>query len=1002
MKRILLSLLVLSIFTTVLKAQTTVPDDAFETYLETHDASGNVVSIGDSNSLGDGTDGNNNVPTTKINVVTKLYLGFLGIEDLTGIEDFAALENFTFNENDPALTTVDLTLNSNLKNINISASASLVNFDVSGLSNVTSFAFFTSGVASLDLSSLTSLTQISIGGHGLMTSLNIKSGFNTSIIDFGLNQNPVLSCVIADAGIPALGLSTWNNIQNIIFDETCSQQLTYVPDDNFEAFLEANAMGNGIANDDKVTTTNINTVTSLDVSNESISDLTGIQDFTALTELNASSNTISAVDVSKNTVLEQLFLIDNSLTAIDVSQNTSLKQLWLRQNNLTFLDVSKNTNLEWLIASRNSIQNLDLSLNTNLNVIEIHTNDLRTLNLKNIAPTLTFLAQANPNLTCIEVDNPSVWTTNFSSQIDNTASFSADCSYPTTSVPDSFFENYLETHDRNGNQVTIGHVNSMGNGIANDNKVYTHRINTVTTLNVSGLNISDFTGVEDFRDLELFNLFGGNNVLVSIDLSQNIKLKRISLSLVSTLTNVTLGNLPEVTWLQLGFTNVSTIDISGLPKLDRFVSQLDKLTSLDTSGNPVLKTLELASNSISNLDISASIMLESLSVSSNQLTSLDVSNNPKLKTISLSNNQIKHLDFSNNTKLISLNASNNQLESLNLKNGNNTILPGSYGAGITNYPFDIRNNPSLTCVEVTDLSYANANWTAIDSQTSFNTDCSTVWSVMTNAATTTALLAIPGLDDGDGIITIAEAAAYTGDATGSLDLSGSGITDVEGLQAFTSILKLDVSGNGITDLSPLGSPSFTVIAKSSGKTKTVSKTTTMALEEIVLTNNNFDAVDLSNLPNLKVVKLNDNPDLITLSIKNGNNAAITNFDASNTPNLTCILVDDINASYLNSWTKDSGSTYVANEADCRARVLSVSDFDVSSHISLYPNPVNDVLKINVSNSLEVKSVEVLNMLGKRIVKTLNTEIRFANYNTGIYLLKINTNKGVITKKVIKN
>ena len=30
---------------------------------------------------------------------------------------------------------------------------------------------------------------------------------------------------------------------------TLAQQ-TYVPDDNFEAYLEANGMGNGIANDD--------------------------------------------------------------------------------------------------------------------------------------------------------------------------------------------------------------------------------------------------------------------------------------------------------------------------------------------------------------------------------------------------------------------------------------------------------------------------------------------------------------------------------------------------------------------------------------------------------------------------------------------------------------------------------------------------------------------------------------------------------------------------------
>ena len=37
-------------------------------------------------------------------------------------------------------------------------------------------------------------------------------------------------------------------------------QQTYVPDDNFEAYLEANGMGNGVPNDDYVTTANINEI----------------------------------------------------------------------------------------------------------------------------------------------------------------------------------------------------------------------------------------------------------------------------------------------------------------------------------------------------------------------------------------------------------------------------------------------------------------------------------------------------------------------------------------------------------------------------------------------------------------------------------------------------------------------------------------------------------------------------------------------------------------------
>ena len=71
---------------------------------------------------------------------------------------------------------------------------------------------------------------------------------------------------------------------------TAFAQTTSVPDDNFEAFLEANGMGDGVPNNDLVTTANISSVTDLIISLQSISDLTGIEDFVALEVLNCSSN----------------------------------------------------------------------------------------------------------------------------------------------------------------------------------------------------------------------------------------------------------------------------------------------------------------------------------------------------------------------------------------------------------------------------------------------------------------------------------------------------------------------------------------------------------------------------------------------------------------------------------------------------------------------------------------------------------------------------------------
>jgi len=67
------SITFLAIFiATTLFAQTTyVPDDNFETYLETHDANGNSVAMGDATSMGNGVM-DDYMPTAKISGVTTL------------------------------------------------------------------------------------------------------------------------------------------------------------------------------------------------------------------------------------------------------------------------------------------------------------------------------------------------------------------------------------------------------------------------------------------------------------------------------------------------------------------------------------------------------------------------------------------------------------------------------------------------------------------------------------------------------------------------------------------------------------------------------------------------------------------------------------------------------------------------------------------------------------------------------------------------------------------
>ncbi len=64
----------------------------------------------------------------------------------------------------------------------------------------------------------------------------------------------------------------------------------------------------------------VNGICSVEVDSKGISDLSGIEYFTALTSLDCSYNKLTALDLSKNTALTGLYCSHNQLTALDVSK----------------------------------------------------------------------------------------------------------------------------------------------------------------------------------------------------------------------------------------------------------------------------------------------------------------------------------------------------------------------------------------------------------------------------------------------------------------------------------------------------------------------------------------------------------------------------------------------------------------------------------------------------------------------------------------------------------
>ena len=183
-----------------------------------------------------------------------------------------------------------------------------------------------------------------------------------------------------------------------------SQNLTYVPDDNFELALID--LGYDDVLDNYVVTDSINSVTSLNVGNMQISDLTGIEDFISLNYLYISNNSISSIDLSSNTLLTYLHCGNNQLTTLDLSNNTELYNLFCFSNQLSTLNLSNNTNLYYASIDYNEIENIDLSNSLNLNYFFCSNNLLDNLDLTNNVLLQSLICSGN-QLTTLDLSNNS-------------------------------------------------------------------------------------------------------------------------------------------------------------------------------------------------------------------------------------------------------------------------------------------------------------------------------------------------------------------------------------------------------------------------------------------------------------------------------------------------------------------------------------------------------------------------------------------------------------------
>ena len=401
-------------------------------------------------------------------------------------------------------------------------------------------------------------------------------------------------------------------------------------------------------------------VTEIDVNSKNITSLKGIEFFPNLKVLNCGHNRLTSLDVSKNTVLQELVCWENQLTSLDVSQNTALQELECFENKLTSLDVSQNPALQKLDCWDNRLTELDVSKNTELTYLKCSYNRLTELDVSKNTE-LTYLTCSYNRLTELDVSQNTKLTALYFDTNQITSLQADNCTNLTvifTGGNKYKVEVYKKTRILDpgilpGN-FDISRVRNLKGATQNAD-------GTLTVQEGVGKVTYEYRCVGEIYRPFILNVTkvddpnagivppvtppsgGGDSIAINASNFLDPDFRTYVKAEFDKDNNNSLSESERKT--------VTVINVK-----DKLIETLEGIEFF-----PNLKELDCSINQLSRLDVSQNTALEKLDCSTNQLASLNLSKNAKLKYLYCSQNELTSLDVSQ-TAVTTLNASDNKID----------------------------------------------------------------------------------------------------------------------------------------------------------------------------------------------------------------------------------------------------------------------------------------------------------------------------------------------------
>lgn len=182
-------------------------------------------------------------------------------------------------------------------------------------------------------------------------------------------------------------------------------------------------------------------------------------------------------------------------------------------------------------------------------------------------------------------------------------------------------------------------------------------------------------------------------------------------------------------------------------------------------------------------------------------------------------------------------------------------------------------------------------------------------------------------------------------------------------------------------------------------TPTATTTYTVTVDDGVCTNTDQVTITVNALP---VVTISENANVLTASLT-GVDYEWKNCVDSTVVATTQVFTPTANGSYFVEVTDLNGCT---GSSTCVAvTTLGLESKTAMSSFNISPNPTKGKVTITAAGN-ESASVVIFNALGKQLSKVNNIQngsvIDFSEFNNGVYMVQITSNKGTKVQRVVKN